>query len=865
MKKIASFFGLLSLIACVTTSSFAETGSTLEKEAGTPHQNIGFSGISKQPQTITFPELSDKTFGDPPFVPGATASSGLAVSYASSDSSVATVSGNILSFIGAGTVSITASQAGNSNYSAAPDVQQSLKIVQGAQTISFPSIPSKLEGDLPFALNAVASSGLPVSYVSSNEAVATVSGNIVTVLSKGTTKISASQPGNADYLAAADVSQTLSVCWLVTSNADSGEGSLRQAVSDAFYGDSILFNLPAGSETIVISSPIELSESLSIDGANILGSGVMVTIQVPVPGPGGTDSNIFQVSTTDLNQIVTISNMTLKGGDFSQKGGCISIGVCGSTILNNLTLTGAKALGGGAVYMGSGLLGYIPGLTMNGCTVSGNSAQYGGGIRVEGGSLTLSNCTVSGNNVTLDGGGISCYGTRAFNAGLFLNNSTVANNSAQTGAGGLVANGFTTNYFANSIIANNLKGTDRSDISFSLPTYDNGYNVFGAGWDPSWVFNGTKGNSWMLSGTDGDTYANITSGASGNLNLSANLADNGGATQTLALGAGSVALNAIPIGNSPYYNNSPATDQRGVARAGNSTCIGAYSVNQESSDESIPKLSVCLNNDPEGKDRVSISQAPLPFSAENFSTGDSIGVSVDDAVFICSDPTRWKSSASKHVFRSSSANKPGPFQLTIDFAKQVWSFTSAKATVHSLIDNSDGLLVKLHAGDSVWEFQEYLKEKTSWKFVGGKNTGKAIEGLEGTPMTKFEFGPDSRAEGKLDSTKAKKDSFKFLADVDLDAEDISTSSLQIDGMQAIPILFVQPDKSRRIYNFATETQPKISIVLDLEKNKTIVFKMSETNCSDIYAGDGLDIVLRVGEHVGGYSLNLSTKTALNKK
>ncbi|MCA6402768.1 MAG: VCBS repeat-containing protein, partial [Cytophagales bacterium] len=80
------------------------------------------------PQTITFPALSNKTFGDAPFTLSATASSSLTVSYASSNTSVATVSGNTVTIVGAGTTTITASQAGNTNFAAATSVPQTLTV-----------------------------------------------------------------------------------------------------------------------------------------------------------------------------------------------------------------------------------------------------------------------------------------------------------------------------------------------------------------------------------------------------------------------------------------------------------------------------------------------------------------------------------------------------------------------------------------------------------------------------------------------------------------------------------------------------------------------------------------------------------------
>jgi hypothetical protein len=82
---------------------------------------------------------------------------------------------------------------------------------QASQTITFSPPGTKTYGDAPFTLGATASSGLPVTYASSNPAVATVSGNTVTLVSPGSTTITASQAGNASYTAAPDVMQTLTV------------------------------------------------------------------------------------------------------------------------------------------------------------------------------------------------------------------------------------------------------------------------------------------------------------------------------------------------------------------------------------------------------------------------------------------------------------------------------------------------------------------------------------------------------------------------------------------------------------------------------------------------------------------------------
>ncbi len=155
------------------------------------------ASVTKQAQTITFPSVGSKTFGSAPFNLAATASSGLPVSYTVL-SGPATVAGNTVTLTGAGTVSIRASQAGNSTYNAAPFVTQNIVVNKGSQTINFPAIPNKTQSDPPFQLAATAASGLPVSY-KVNSGPATVSGNTVTITGVGEVWIEASQPGNGNY------------------------------------------------------------------------------------------------------------------------------------------------------------------------------------------------------------------------------------------------------------------------------------------------------------------------------------------------------------------------------------------------------------------------------------------------------------------------------------------------------------------------------------------------------------------------------------------------------------------------------------------------------------------------------------------
>ena len=91
--------------------------------------------FEKSDQNITFSQLTDLTYGDSDFNLTATASSRLPVSYSSSNTSIATIDGNTVTIMGAGSTTITASQSGNASYNAATDVQQVLIVMPKALTI----------------------------------------------------------------------------------------------------------------------------------------------------------------------------------------------------------------------------------------------------------------------------------------------------------------------------------------------------------------------------------------------------------------------------------------------------------------------------------------------------------------------------------------------------------------------------------------------------------------------------------------------------------------------------------------------------------------------------------------------------------
>ncbi len=115
------------------TYSKAESGVSLTatRTSGdnlTPGSGGSFTVIPGN-QSITFPSPGNQTYGVGPIALGATASSGLTVSY-SVISGPATVLGNVLTITGAGSVTLQASQTGNASWNAATPVNQTISIAQ---------------------------------------------------------------------------------------------------------------------------------------------------------------------------------------------------------------------------------------------------------------------------------------------------------------------------------------------------------------------------------------------------------------------------------------------------------------------------------------------------------------------------------------------------------------------------------------------------------------------------------------------------------------------------------------------------------------------------------------------------------------
>jgi uncharacterized repeat protein (TIGR01451 family) len=256
----------------------------------------------------------------------------------------------------------------------------------------------------------------------------------------------------------------------VTTNADAGNGSLRQTIQDACVGATITFNMSQIVSPITLTSgELLLDKSLTLQGpgANLL---------TVTRGAAAPNFRIFNITS---NLVINISGLTVSNGhapdgaDTNIPSGFGGSGQNGGGILNpsgsNLTLagvavngnqagdggdnTGATSAGGGGGNGGG--ISNNGTLTLNGSTVSGNKAGNGGTGTVVGGAgghgggifnhgtLTLTSSTVSGNL----GGDGAVNSSGGWGGGIYtdisltLTSSTITANRTGTGGGATGGNG----------------------------------------------------------------------------------------------------------------------------------------------------------------------------------------------------------------------------------------------------------------------------------------------------------------------------------------------------------------------------------------------------------------------------------------
>ena len=382
----------------------------------------------------------------------------------------------------------------------------------------------------------------------------------------------------------------------VTSVADSGPGTLRQALANSADGDTI--------------------DATGVSGTILLTSGELVvdkSVIILGPGPadlavdGGHASRVFRITP---HNIVTISGLTITNGrvtgSLAQASGGGIYNDRSTLTVSNCVLSGNSAIAvgdesdvyGGGIFNDGGFQGQAGAtLTVVRSTLSGNSAVFdattvsdawGGGIGNLGcgGSvaLTVIDSTLSGNS-SGHGGGISTF----CNTTLTIANSTFSGNAA-VGAGGSIYNdgafsGSATLKINSSTFSGNSAGWggDIYNNGFSgHATIEIGNTILNAGAPGVSIFNDSGTVTSLGYNLSSDGALNATGDQINTDPMLGPLQDNGGPTFTHALLPGSPAIDhgaseVVEIGES-WLATLPCrhADARGTARPQDGDGDGAF-------------------------------------------------------------------------------------------------------------------------------------------------------------------------------------------------------------------------------------------------------------------------------------------------
>ena len=256
--------------------------------------------------------------------------------------------------------------------------------------------------------------------------------------------------------------------FVVTTLADSGRGSLRQAIVDANErpGADVIDFAPGLHGTILLTSgALRITDSLTIQGPGAF----WLTVN------GNHASRIFEVE--GEGNIVSIDGLTITQGSAQ---GPVEPGMGGGILLVNSSLTLSRvllsdnhAVGasqtptsssappnglGGGVFNQSGNLHIVASTFINNQAVGGSGvpggpaggAGLGGGIDNEMGTLTLTDSTLVGNQAIggdrgmAAGGGISSSGVLTVINSTFWGNRALGGSGGSAWGGGIVLQNLTT-------------------------------------------------------------------------------------------------------------------------------------------------------------------------------------------------------------------------------------------------------------------------------------------------------------------------------------------------------------------------------------------------------------------------------------
>jgi hypothetical protein len=227
------------------------------------------------------------------------------------------------------------------------------------------------------------------------------------------------------HIGAVEVTIPSACSFDVTTNADAGVGSLRQAILDANANlDDCVIYLDGG-ETYTISSNLPIVTGTDVGGTlTIISTG---TLNAVIDG-----ASSFRPLTMTSGSNLTLSNITIQNGFSATSGGGI-YNTNGDLSISDCIITQNNSNGGGGGLFSTGVGGNATVLIQN-SIISLNTASSGGGIfNTSNSSLTISTSTISENTSNSTGAGI--HNQSSSNLG--ISSSSITGNTSNNSGGGV--------------------------------------------------------------------------------------------------------------------------------------------------------------------------------------------------------------------------------------------------------------------------------------------------------------------------------------------------------------------------------------------------------------------------------------------
>ncbi|MDA9360651.1 BspA family leucine-rich repeat surface protein, partial [Flavobacteriaceae bacterium] len=184
---------VLSVLKAGTTNI---TVSQAANDFYSPASKVISLTVNKATPTLNFPEIT-KNFGDSDFTPNVTTNSSGNKTFSVSDTSIANSLGSSLSIVSIGQTSVSVNVDETENYLSISG-STTMTVNKGAPTIIFNDITKEIE-DPDFNIAATSNSNGAFTYSIADPSIATISGNTVSILRRGTTIVTVNQSESSLY------------------------------------------------------------------------------------------------------------------------------------------------------------------------------------------------------------------------------------------------------------------------------------------------------------------------------------------------------------------------------------------------------------------------------------------------------------------------------------------------------------------------------------------------------------------------------------------------------------------------------------------------------------------------------------------